>query len=48
MTQITEMSLYSNQLSGPLPAEWSSMTQITLMRLQLNELSGSLPVEWST
>ena len=48
MTQLTSLALRSNQLTGMLPTEWSSMTQLTIISLASNQLTGTLPTEWSS
>ena len=37
--------LPGNQLSGPLPQEWSTCAKLKYMELQDNQLSGTLPVQ---
>ena len=38
--------LSSNQLSGTLPSQWSSLTAVTVLDLSANQLGGSVPVGW--
>src|SRR5215216_1857745 len=39
---VTELVLFANGLSGPLPAELGDLTHLRVIRLMNNELSGSL------
>jgi len=42
---LTELSLYSNQLSGSIPPEIGNLTALTVLSLRSNQLSGSIPPE---
>ena len=45
MRRLDELDVSGNQLTGPLPPEWSNMT-VKSLRLSNNQLNGSLPPEW--
>ena len=47
MTAMTVLYLYTNQLTGTLPAEWASMTALTELSMFSNQLTGTLPGGWS-
>merc|ERR1712185_811745 len=43
MTDIKQMNLGDNELSGALPPQWANMTKIIKMRLHKNTLTGLIP-----
>ncbi|CAN6564235.1 unnamed protein product [Malus baccata var. baccata] len=43
LTQLRVLSLRSNRLSGPIPADFSNLTLLRSLYLQGNQLSGKLP-----
>lgn len=43
LTSMTELSAFSNRLSGSLPREFSNLTQLQVLSLANNSLSGELP-----
>ncbi|MEN8218949.1 MAG: hypothetical protein ABFS56_21775 [Pseudomonadota bacterium] len=43
--RVSELDLYSNQLSGSIPSQLGNLTQLTMLDLSDNELSGSIPTE---
>ncbi|CUG88193.1 GP46-like surface antigen, putative [Bodo saltans] len=47
MTDMENLQLYFNTLTGTLPDSWSSMTRLQLLLLNSNNLSGTLPSLWS-
>eukprot|EP00873_Tetraselmis_striata_P013072 jgi/Tetstr1/433336/TSEL_022622.t1 len=46
LTELTDVS--SNELTGTVPAQYSTLTGLASMLLSPNDLRGSLPAEWST
>ena len=42
---VTELALYSNQLSGSIPSEIGNLTALTELSLPSNQLSGPIPPE---
>ena len=46
-SEITELNVCCRDLSGNLPATWSSLSKIQELSLRHNNLSGSLPIAWS-
>jgi Leucine-rich repeat (LRR) protein len=42
---VRSLSLYQNQLSGPIPAELGNLANLTILSLSSNELSGLIPAE---
>ena len=43
--RVTELDLFSNGLSGEIPAELGSLSNLRVLRLRDNELSGEIPAE---
>ena len=43
LSNLTELHLYRNSLSGTLPSEWGQLTSLNMLWLGGNKLSGSLP-----
>ena len=43
--RVTELDLFSNGLSGEIPAELGSLSNLRVLRLSSNELSGEIPAE---
>ena len=43
--RVTELSLYSNQLTGEIPAELGSLTNLEVLQLSANQLTGEIPAE---
>ena len=43
--RVTELSLRSNQLTGPLPAELGGLTNLQTLNIGHNQLSGAIPDE---
>ena len=43
--RVTDLSLYRNQLSGPIPSELGNLTRLGSLWLSENELSGPIPAE---
>ena len=41
----TELDLYNNQLTGPIPPEIGNLTNLTYLNLGDNQLTGSIPSE---
>ena len=56
MINLRDFRLYSTppgssplyQLTGPLPAQWSTMTKLQHLELNDNALTSGLPPQWST
>ncbi len=48
LTELEEMHMLSNQLTGPLPATWSHLQKLRQLYLARNALTGTLPADWST
>ncbi|CUG93729.1 GP46-like surface antigen, putative [Bodo saltans] len=46
-TGVQSLYLYSNSLSGTLPASWGNMQLLQSLYLYSNSLSGTLPSSWS-
>ncbi|MGC1375359.1 MAG: Ig-like domain-containing protein, partial [Anaerolineales bacterium] len=44
-TNVTELSLSANQLTGSIPPELGSLTNLTLLDFSRNDLSGSIPTK---
>jgi Leucine-rich repeat (LRR) protein len=44
-TNVTELYLHGNQLSGPIPTELDSLTQLTSLGLGDNQLTGYIPTQ---
>lgn len=44
-TELTFLSLFSNQVTGPLPSTIGALTSCTRLSLANNDLSGAVPVE---
>lgn len=42
---VTDLILFSNQLSGEIPAEIGNLTKLTTLNLSSNQLSGEIPAE---
>lgn len=47
-SQLKEITLSHNNISGALPSDWSNVVSLEVLRLDENILSGSVPDEWST
>jgi Leucine-rich repeat (LRR) protein len=45
LSSLTELWLWNNQLSGPIPAELGNLSSLTGLRLDGNQLSGPIPAE---
>ena len=45
LSSLQRLSLYSNQLSGPLPPQLGDLGSLEALYLDTNELSGPLPPE---
>ena len=45
MANLTDLALYSNQLTGSIPAEIGNMTKLEHLGLFSNQLTGSIPIE---
>ncbi|MCY4000468.1 MAG: hypothetical protein OXF84_06635 [Bacteroidetes bacterium] len=45
LTNLEDLSLSSNQLTGPIPSEIGNLTNLTHLRLFGNELTGTIPAE---
>ena len=45
MTQLTQLALYNNSLTGSIPTEIGQMTQLTWLSLWNNGLTGVIPTE---
>ena len=43
--RVTKLYLYSNQLTGEIPAELGSLTNLELLHLPNNQLTGEIPAE---
>ena len=43
--RVTSLSLWENQLSGPIPPELGNLTKLEYLSLARNQLSGSIPPE---
>ena len=43
--RVTELSLSSNQLTGPIPAELGDLTNLVSLDLDANQLTGPIPAE---
>ena len=43
--RVTKLNLYSNQLTGEIPAELGSLTNLELLHLPNNQLTGEIPAE---
>ena len=43
LTELTELRLDGNQLSGPIPSKLSTLTKLTELRLAGNQLQGCVP-----
>ena len=43
VTNLTDLSLWGNQLSGPIPPQLGSLTNLTGLYLSRNQLSGPIP-----
>ena len=43
--RVNDLSLDSNELTGPIPVELASLEQLESLFLGWNELTGSIPVE---
>jgi Leucine-rich repeat (LRR) protein len=48
LINLQELNLSNNNISGSLPAEWSSLVKLQILNLSNNNISGSLPTEWSS
>jgi len=48
LTEIRQLLLTNNQLTGTLSDSWVSLTKLERVWLNLNKLSGSLPESWSS
>lgn len=46
MTQLATIALQSNQFTGTIPTDWSSVTSISQISLQKNRLQGTIPSEF--
>ncbi len=44
LSQLTELNLYGNQLTGPIPVELSQLSQLQRLILYSNQLTGPIPV----
>ena len=45
LSQLQQLSLFSNQLTGEIPAELGQLTQLQVLNLSGNQLTGEIPVE---
>ena len=45
LSNLTELDLHDNNLSGGIPAELGSLSNLTRLELGNNELSGEIPAE---
>ena len=43
--EVSEVNLYSNELSGEIPSELGNLTNLETLKLDRNELSGEIPSE---
>ena len=43
LTNLTHLSLSSNQLTGAIPAELGGLTNLTELHLRSNQLTGCIP-----
>ena len=47
MTLLNSLNAYDNDLSGTLPAEYSSLPKLADINLERNNIGGTLPPQWS-
>jgi Leucine-rich repeat (LRR) protein len=45
LTQLSRLTLSSNQLTGQIPSWLSNLTQLTILHLPFNELQGPIPIK---
>ena len=45
LTNLTELSLWGNQLTGEIPTELGGLTNLTVLSLGGNQLTGEIPTE---
>jgi hypothetical protein len=46
LTDLTQLLIRSNQLTGSIPTEFGNLTKLTLLWLHSNQLTGSIPTEF--
>ena len=46
VSQVTEIALWGNTLTGNLPEAWGSLSRLTALDLHNNSLQGTLPPSW--
>ena len=44
-TNLSQLYLWGNELTGAIPSELGNLTNLTVLRLQLNQLTGTIPSE---
>ena len=45
LTNLTYLSLHSNEFTGPIPKEWAALTELKTLSLLNNKLTGPVPPE---